>query len=87
MVRNTELIHTGIIQNAGIRLNGTSGSGRCGKRTGAIFAKELAALQQAVDWEKHGAIYQSRTWADRYDRAIWVRLSAWHFGAEKAVVS
>lgn len=51
------------------------------------FAKELVALQQAVDWEKHGAIYQSRTWADRYDRAIWVRLSAWHFGAEKAVVS
>lgn len=43
------------------------------------FGKELAALQQAVDWEKHGASFQSRHWADRYGRAIWVRLSAWHY--------
>lgn len=43
------------------------------------FGKEIAALQQAVNWETHGATYQSRQWADRYDRAIWVRLSAWYF--------
>ncbi len=45
------------------------------------FGKELAVLKQSVDWEKHGATYQSRQWADRYGRAIWVRLSAWHFQA------
>jgi hypothetical protein len=48
------------------------------------LGKELAALQQAVDWEKHGAIYQSRQWADRYGRAIWVRLSAWHFSDDRS---
>jgi len=46
------------------------------------LGKEITALQQAVDWEKHGALYQSRQWADRYGRAIWVRLSAWSYPAE-----
>jgi hypothetical protein len=48
------------------------------------LAKEIDALQQAVDWEKHGALYQSRQWADRYGRAIWVRLSAWSYPASKS---
>ncbi|MCX6049515.1 MAG: hypothetical protein NT075_30820 [Chloroflexi bacterium] len=47
------------------------------------LGKEITALQQAVDWEKHGAHYQSRQWPDRYGRAIWVRLSAWSFEAGK----
>ena len=46
------------------------------------LGKEIMALQQAVDWEKHGALYQSRQWADRYGRAMWVRLSAWSYPAE-----
>jgi len=43
------------------------------------FSKEIATLKQAVDWEKHGTSYQSRQWADRYGRAIWIRLSAWYY--------
>lgn len=42
------------------------------------FGKEIATLQQAVDWEKHGATYQSHQWADHYGRAMWVRLSMWY---------
>ncbi len=47
------------------------------------LGKEITALQQAVDWEKHGAHYQSRQWPDRYGRAIWVRLSAWYYETVK----
>ncbi|MEZ4672625.1 MAG: hypothetical protein R2932_00065 [Caldilineaceae bacterium] len=43
------------------------------------FGKEIAALQQAVDWDAHGATYLSRQWADRYGRAMWVRLSVWSY--------
>lgn len=46
------------------------------------LGKEITTLQHAADWEKHGALYQSRHLTDRYGRAIWVRLSAWSYPAE-----
>lgn len=41
------------------------------------FGKELGALDAQLEWDKHGAGYQTRVWADRQDRRFFVRLSLW----------
>lgn len=41
------------------------------------FGKKLGALDAQLEWDKHGAGYQTRVWADRQDRRFFVRLSLW----------
>lgn len=41
------------------------------------FGKELGALDAQLQWDAHGAGYQTRVWADREDRRFFVRLSLW----------
>lgn len=41
------------------------------------FGKELAQLREQLRWGENGAQYETRCWADRENRSLFVRLSAW----------
>lgn len=41
------------------------------------FHQELSQLKEEVDWEQHGARYETRGWTDRYNRGFGVRVSCW----------
>jgi hypothetical protein len=41
------------------------------------FGKELDILEERLDWDRQGAEYHTRSWADREGRAFNIRLSLW----------